>query len=88
MPGIEVEERHQEVEAHRRDCADNEVREDVVAKLISAICFLEGVLSELFDDDIEGGEGGIGHDDTVCDDCAEVEFLCSLRTIAHAEDEL
>lgn len=34
MPGVEVEERHQEVEPNRRDRRNNQIREDVVAKLV------------------------------------------------------
>lgn len=83
VPGIEVEEGHEEVEADGCRGGDDEVREDVVAELLLGF----GV-AELHDDDVDGGEGGVGHDDAVRGHAAEEHFLGALRAVAHAEDEL
>lgn len=62
VPGIEVEEGHEEVEADGGAGGDDQVREEVVAQL-------EGGAgrAQLEDDDVESREGGVGHDDRVDD---------------------
>ena len=62
MPGVEVEEGHEEVEADGGGGGDDEVGEDVVAEFEGGVGG-----SELGDDDVEGGEGGVGHYDGVDD---------------------
>lgn len=62
VPGVEVEEGHEEVEADGGGRGDDEVGEDVVAE------FEGGVRgSELADDDVESREGGVGHHDGIDD---------------------
>ena len=60
MPGVEVEEGHEEVEADGGGCGDDEVREDVVSE--GEGCF---AAFELGDDNVESCEGGVGHNDRV-----------------------
>lgn len=62
VPGVEVEEGHEEVEADGGSGGDDEVGEDVVAEFEGGVGG-----SELGDDDVEGGEGGVGHYDGVDD---------------------
>ena len=57
VPGVEVEEGHEEVEADGGGGGDDQVGEDVVAELEGGVR-----VAELGDDDVEGGEGGVGHD--------------------------
>jgi len=57
VPGVEVEEGHEEVQAQGGARGDDQVREDVVAEREARA----GVL-ELRDDDVEGREGRVGHD--------------------------
>jgi hypothetical protein len=42
----------------------------------------------LFVDDPDGGEGGVGHDDTVNDHGTHVHFFGALGTITHGKDKL
>lgn len=91
MPGVEVQERHEEVEADGGDGADDEVGEDVVAEGVGGGVGgdgLEGVIFELQDHDVEGREGGVGHDDGVGDHGGEEHAFGALGPVAHAEDEL
>lgn len=60
MPGVEVEEGHQEVEADGGGGGDDQVGEHVVAEREAGAW-----VAELGDDDVEGGEGGVGHYDGV-----------------------
>ena len=60
MPGVEVEEGHEEVNADRGAGRDDEVGEDVVAEDERG----EGVF-ELNDYNVDRGKGSIGHDDGV-----------------------
>ena len=62
MPGIEVEEGHEIIEANGRAGGDDEVGEDVVAEDEGG-----SWVFELGDDDEEGGEGGICHNNGVDD---------------------
>ena len=72
VPGVEVEEGHEEVEADGGAGRDDEVGEDVVADHQGS-----GGVFELRDDDVEGGEGGVGHDDGVDDEAGCEHFLGS-----------
>ena len=56
VPGVQVQEGHEEVEADGRARGHDQVGEDVIADVQGA----QGGL-ELRDDDVEGGEGGVGH---------------------------
>ena len=56
VPGVEVEERHEEVEADGGGCGDDEVGEDVVAEVEGGF----GVF-KLDDDDVKGAEDGVDH---------------------------
>ena len=58
MPGVEVEEGHEEVEADGGAGGDDEVGEDVVAQVEG-----DGGGFELGDDDVDRGEDGVDHDD-------------------------
>lgn len=60
VPGVEVEEGHEEVETQRGACRDDEVGEDVVAKREAC-----GGVFDLADYDVEGCEGRVGHYDGV-----------------------
>ena len=62
MPGVEVKEGHEEVEANGGGGGDDEVGEDVVADG-------EGGFggAKLDNDNVEGTKGGVGHDDGVDD---------------------
>lgn len=62
VPGVKVEEGHEEVEADGGGGGDDEVGEEVVAKF--EVC---GWSFELQDYDVEGCEGGVGHYDGVDD---------------------
>lgn len=62
MPGVEVEEGHEEVEADGGGGGDDEVGEEVVAEF--EVC---GRGFELQDHDVQGSEGGVGHDNGVDD---------------------
>lgn len=91
VPGVEVEEGHEEIEADGGEGADDEVGEDVVAEGVGGGVGgdgLEAVVFELEDDDEEGGEGGVGHDDGVGDHGGEEHAFGALGAVAHAEDEL
>ena len=90
MPWVEVEEGHEEVEADGRDGGDDQVCEDVVTEFVGALSAggLDGVRFELDRDDVDGGEGGVRHDDAVGDHGGEVHFSSTLWSVAHAEDEL
>jgi len=46
------------------------------------------VVFELEDDDVEGGEGGVCHDDGVGDHGGEEHAFGALGAVAHAQDEL
>lgn len=78
VPGVEVEEGHEEVEADGGGGGDDEVGEEVVAQF--DVC---GRLAELEDDDVEGGEGGVGHYNGVDDQGGHEHFLRPLRPVAH-----
>ncbi len=60
MPGVEVEEGHEEVEANCGTGRNDEISEDVVADNQG-----RGWALELGDHDVEGCEGGVRHDDRV-----------------------
>lgn len=62
VPGVEVEEGHEEVEADGGGGGDDQVGEHVVAEREAGVR-----VAELADDDVEGREGGVGHDDGVDD---------------------
>lgn len=83
VPGIEVEEGHEEVEADGGGGGDDEVGEEVVAQFQGG-----GGEAELQDDDVQGGEGGVGHYHGVDDQGGHEHFLGALRAVAHREDEL
>lgn len=84
MPGIEVEEGHQEVQANGRRSRDDEIREDVVAKLEGSVGSLE-----LRDDNVECCKGGVchyygvddhtGHEHAFGAVCALVLVTCRLQ---------
>ncbi len=59
MPGIEIEERHEEVEADGRENGDDEVGEDVVTERDRF------VIVEFAVDDVDSAEGIVGHDYSV-----------------------
>lgn len=83
MPRIQVHEGHEEVETNRRPHRDNKVGED-----ISPYCLWCFWIFELDDDDVEGGEGSVRHDDTVHDHTPKEHLLGSLGSITHRQDEL
>jgi hypothetical protein len=83
VPGLEVEEGHHEVEAYCGGGGDDEVGEDVVSEFDSVGGFLE-----LKYDDVDTCECVVGHYYGVDYHGGEVEFLCTLWAVAHAEDEL
>ena len=91
VPRVQVHEGHEEVQADGRDGADDQVGEDVVSELIGRGIGrdgLEGVGFELDDYDVQGREGGVGHDDRVGDHGGEEHAFCALRPVAHAQYEL
>lgn len=57
VPWIEVEEGHQEVQSDRRERADNQIGEDVVAKS------QRGAFRQLPDDNVDCRKGIVNHDD-------------------------
>lgn len=63
VPWIEVEDRHEEVKADGGSGGYDEVGKDVVAHLEGGGVFVR----ELPDDDVEGCEGRVRHDDAVDD---------------------
>lgn len=84
VPGVEVEEGHDEVEADGGEGRDDEVREDVLAEVDIRVV----LLLELPHDDEDCGKGRVDHDDAVGDHAEHVQFLGALRTVAEGEDEL
>ena len=70
MPGVEVEEGHEEVKADGGGRGDDEVGEYIIAD--GEGCFRG---AELDDDDVEGTEGGVGHDYRVDDQGRHEHFL-------------
>ena len=82
MPGIEVEEGHEEVEADRGESGDDHVGEEVVSEIELVVS------SELHRDDPERAEERVGHDDAVDDHACHVHSFRSLWTITHGQDEL
>jgi hypothetical protein len=78
VPGVEVHEGHEEVEADGCGRRDDEVCEDVVAEFF----FGAGVF-ELDDDDPEGGKGCVGHDDAVHDHGPKEHLFGALWAVAH-----
>ena len=83
VPGIEIHKGHEEVEADGRCGGDDEVGEGVVAD-----CFGGIVVLELVDDNVDRGEGCVGHDETVADHTPKEHLFSALRTVAHGQDEL
>ena len=81
VPGVEVEEGHEEVKAYGRDGGDDEVGEDIITDF-KAACF------ELNNYDVKGGEGVVGHYYAVGYHGAHIEPLCSLGPVTHCEDKL
>ena len=75
VPGVEVEEGHKEVEPDRGNGGHDQVGEDVVAEDVSR----ERVF-ELRDDDVEGAEEGVGHDDGVDNHAGHEHALGSAGT--------
>ena len=73
VPWIQVQEGHEEVQAHGRGGRDDQVGEDVVAQTQLG----EGIL-ELDDDDVERGEGVVGHDYGIDDHAGHEHFLCTV----------
>jgi len=83
VPGIEVEEGHEKVEADGRCGGDDEVCEDVFAEVkVGALFF------ELSDYNVDSAKGVIRHDYTVDYHGGEVETFSALGPVAHGEDEL
>lgn len=72
MPGVEVEERHEEVNADCGSCGDDEVGEDVVAEMKGC-----RRVTELGDYNVNGCEDGVCHDDGVTYEAAHKHFLGS-----------
>lgn len=83
MPWVEVHEGHEEVEADGGGGGDDEVGKCVVADGFGRVAMFE-----LVDNDIDGGEGCVCHDDAVADHAPEEHLLGTLRAVAHGEDEL
>lgn len=81
MPWVEVEERHEEVQADGAEGADYQVCEGVVTEFKST-----GF--ELLDHDPDGGEGRVGHDDPVDHHAAKEHLLGALRSVAHAQNKV
>ena len=73
VPGVEVQEGHEEVEADGGGGADDQVGEDVVAEDDDG----EGVF-ELRDDDVERAEEGVRHDDGVDDHAGHEHPFCAM----------
>lgn len=82
VPRVQIEEGHEEVEADGGAGRDDQVGEDVVAH-----AEVGGGL-ELFDHDVDGGEGRVGHYDGVGHEGGEVHLFGALGPVAHREDEL
>lgn len=72
VPGVEVEEGHEEVEADGGGGGDDQVGEEVVAQLERG-----GGRFELDNDNVQGGEGGVGHDYRVHDQAGHEHLLGS-----------
>lgn len=70
VPGIKVDEGHEEVETDGGADADDQVGEDVVADSEGGA----GV-AQLDDDDVDGAEKRVGHDDGVDDHGGEEHFF-------------
>jgi len=83
VPGVEVEEGHEEVDAYGGTSGDDKVGEDVVAE-VEAL----GMGFKLADYDVDAGEGVVGHDYCVDYHGGEVELFGALGPVAHGEDEL
>lgn len=79
MPGVEVEEGHDEVEADGGGGGDDEVGEEVVAEFEACRWRFE-----LEDYDVEGREGGVRHYDRVDDYTGHEHSLGSRRAAARS----
>lgn len=81
MPGVEVEEGHEEVEAHGGGGGDDEIGEEVVAEFeVRRGGF------ELEDYYVEGREGGVGHYDRVDDYARHEHSLGSGKGSSQVSD--
>ena len=90
VPRIQEEETHGEVENVCREEGDDERVEFFVGEEDGggemAVGAIDGLLDG-FDDDEDGGEGEVDHQDDPEDDHGEVEFAGALRSVAQGEDE-
>ena len=73
VPGVEVQEGHEEVEADGGGSADDQVGENVIAEDEDS----EGVF-ELRDNDVERAEEGVRHDDRVDDHAGHEHPFCAV----------
>ena len=73
VPGVEIEEGHEEVEADGGGGGDDEVGEDIVAHDECS----EGVF-ELGDDDVHGAEEGVAHDNRIYDHAGHEHSLGTI----------
>ena len=84
VPGVEVDEGHEEVQADGGAGRDDQVREHVVAERELRVV----LLVDLPDHDVHRREHGVHHDDAVHDHAEEVELLGPLRPVPQRDDEL
>lgn len=87
MPWVEVQEGHEEVDPHGGCCGDDEVCEDVISNRCIC-CHDGGGLGEGFDDDVEGGEGRVHHDNRIGSHSCCKHFFGPLGTVTHGENKL
>ena len=83
MPWIQVHEGHEEVETNRCRSRDNEVGKNVGTDRLFRLRILE-----LDNDNVEGSEGSVSHDDTIHDHTPEEHLLGTLGSVTHRQDEL
>lgn len=72
VPGVEIEEGHEEVETDGGSSGYDEVGEKIIAEFKAG-----GGCFQLEDYDVQGREGGVGHDDRVDDDAGHEHPLGS-----------
>ena len=78
MPGIQVQERHQEIESNCRSEGHDQVREEIMSDFQ-----VTGVFLQLVDYDVDAGEGVVGHDHRVDYHGSEIEFARTLWSVPH-----
>ena len=87
MPWVKVQDGHEEVDPHCGCGGDDKICEDVVSDRCFC-CYSGGGLGESLDDDVEGGEGRVHHDNGVGGHSCCEHLFSPLRTVTHGEDKL